>query len=182
MDHKSTKEEAHTQEVEGVSSMEIRLTPIGIVVEGIPREPRHGSRYMITSKIRIFDEYRDGLRGLEEYSHAIIIFWMHEVEEVRLLDKPRHAKDAPVIGVFASRSPRRPNPLGVTVVELERVEGPILYVRGLDAWPGTPVLDIKPYDYHDIVKCPRTPPWVEDRWRASRELYGRIAPSLGPCC
>jgi len=58
----------------------------------------------------------------------------------------------PVVGIFATRFPSRPNPIGVAVVELISVEKSLIKVKGLDAWTGTPVLDIKPYDYFDIVK------------------------------
>ncbi|MFZ8782963.1 MAG: TrmO family methyltransferase domain-containing protein [Desulfurococcaceae archaeon] len=89
---------------------------------------------------------------------------------------------SPEVGVFATRSPNRPNPIGITVVELLFIEKPIIRVRGLDAWTGTPVLDIKPYDYYDVVKNPRVPWWFKERWSEWKQKwrYEIIAPWLGP--
>ena len=122
------------------------------------------------------------MRGIEGYSHIIVLYWMHEVNGFKLLGRPWKRVDLPLVGVFATRFPHRPNPIGLTVVELRSVEPPRLYVRGLDAWNGSPVIDLKPYDYHDVVKCPQIPNWLEERWAESRVKYSRIAPWMGPCC
>lgn len=157
---------------------------IGFVEEGIPRGG-HGSqsRYSIISTVRVYDEYVDGLRGLDEYSHVVVIYWMHEEVNVKLTLRPWGDEKAPLVGIFATRFPPRPNPIGVTVVELVSLEPPRLRLRGLDAWTGTPVLDIKPYDYYDIVKRPRVPRWFEDRWAmlSAARGYDMLAPWLGPC-
>jgi hypothetical protein len=77
----------------------------------------------------------------------------------------------------------RPNPIAVSVAEIVSVEPPRLYLRGLDAWTGSPVLDIKPYDFYDIVRSPRVPDWFLRRWRElrRRRRYEEVAPWLGPC-
>jgi tRNA-Thr(GGU) m(6)t(6)A37 methyltransferase TsaA len=165
---------------------EISLKPIGVVVRGLPRgggKGRPATRLAVEGVIRVYDEYSEGLSGLEGYSHAFIIYWMHEAGAPALKVRPWGDERLPEVGVFASRSPRRPNPIGLTVVEILEVDPPILRVRGLDAWPGTPVLDIKPYDYYDIVRRPRVPAWFEERWRelSERKRYGEIAPWMGPC-
>jgi len=72
---------------------------------------------------------------------------------------PRGREDMPLLGVFATRTSRRPNPVGLTLVELLKVEGNVLTVRGLDAFDGTPVLDIKPFDQRDMVEGARVPEW-----------------------
>ncbi len=128
--------------------------------------------------IRIYDEYVEGLRGLEDYSHVIVVYHLHGVKETKLVVGGGGVE----VGVFATRAPNRPNPIGITVVELCRVEAPNLYVRGLDAWAGTPVLDLKPYTYWDVVKGPRVPSWLKARWLEckSEERYDEIAPWLGP--
>jgi len=159
--------------------------PIGIVVEGLERPSDRGvgrSRFEAVSTIRVFDEFASGLDGLEDYSHIIVVYWMHEAGEVRLRVKPWGVEEYPEVGVFATRSPNRPNPIGITVVELLSIEKPIIKVRGLDAWTGTPVLDIKPYDYYDVVKNPRVPWWFKEKWSEWREKwkYEIIAPWLGP--
>jgi len=140
--------------------MEAVFQPIGVVVKGLPKEaPRPRSKLEVESVIEVYEDYVPGLRGLEEYSHAIIVYQLNEVKGYKLSARPWGRSDMPEVGVFASRSPYRPNPIGLTVVEIMEVEPPRLVVRGLDAWEGTPVLDIKPYNYYDIVRCPRVPEW-----------------------
>ena len=161
------------------------MTPIGVVEEGLP-EPGEGrvrSRFSLTSRIRLFEEFVEGLEGLEDYSHAFILYWFNRVEGYGMRARPFGGSDREV-GVFATRSPHRVNPLGLTVVEILEVSPPFLIVRGLDAWTGSPVLDVKPYNYYDIVKCPRVPSWFRERWTKwmMRKEYGRIAPWMGPCC
>jgi tRNA (Thr-GGU) A37 N-methylase len=97
---------------------------------------------------------------------------------------PRNGiENYPLVGIFATRFPNRPNPIGVTVVEIVSVEKPLIRVKGLDAWTGTPVLDIKPYDYYDIVKNPKVPWWFIDNWNQLKRKwrYEIIASWLGPC-
>ena len=85
-----------------------------------------------------------GLTGLEAGQRILVLFYFHRAEGYDLLQHPRGDADSPKRGVFALRSPRRPNPVGVTDVELLAVDENKLRVRGLDALNGTPVLDIKP--------------------------------------
>ena len=101
------------------------------------------------STIRIYPEYCAALLGLEGFSHLIVLYWFHERDNqkhrtVLQVNLPRH-KGAPLSGVFASRSPSRPNPVGLTVTELASVDGCKVRVHGLDALPGSPIIDIKPY-------------------------------------
>lgn len=113
--------------------------PIGIVVEGLEKPGERGadrSRFEVISTIRIFDEFANGLDGLEEYSHIIVIYCMHEVREVKLRVKPWGVEKYPEVDVFATQSLIRPNPIGITVVELVSIEKPVIKVRGLDAWAG----------------------------------------------
>ncbi len=86
----------------------------------------------------------EGLDGLEPGHRVLVIFHFHRSEGYELRQHPRGDRTQPRRGVFALRSPRRPNPIGVTVVDLVAIEGNVLRVRGLDALDGTPVLDIKP--------------------------------------
>ena len=159
------------------------MRPIGVVEAGLPRSRDAGSRFSLASRIRLFDEFSAGLEGLEDYSHAIILYWFHGVEDYRMRSRPLGGSGREV-GVFATRSPRRVNPIGITVVEILEVSPPLLVVRGLDAWSGSPVLDVKPYDYYDIVRCPRVPGWLRERWkdRDRRKERGEIAKWMGPCC
>ncbi|MCD6207978.1 MAG: tRNA (N6-threonylcarbamoyladenosine(37)-N6)-methyltransferase TrmO [Methanosarcinales archaeon] len=103
----------------------------------------------VVSEVVLDDEYTDALDGLDEFSHATIVFFLHKVaggvHGVRMKTHPRGRADMPYIGIFALCTPRRPNPIGITVVEITRRDENRLVVRGLDAIDGTPVLDIKPY-------------------------------------
>ena len=165
---------------------EFRFRPIGIVEVGFPRpgEPdreRYRSRYEFVGVVRVFDEFVNGLLGLDEYSHVILIYVFHEVKETSLRVRLRGFDKE--VGIFATRYPIRPNPIGLSILELVRMEPPRLWLRGLDAWTGTPVLDIKPYDYYDVVKRPRVPREFEEEWLRSysEKSYDKYAPWLGPC-
>ncbi len=125
----------------------MQLEPIAIVhcpvTEGVDED--WGS---VISELQVKAEYADGLRGLDGFSHALIVFYMHQSTfnaETDLLRHPRGRDDMPLAGIFAQRAKHRPNPIGVTAVEIVGIEGDVLRVRGLDAIDGTPVLDIKPY-------------------------------------
>jgi len=118
------------------------------------------------AKVRIFPEFCAGLRGIEDFSHLIILYWIHlrDTEENRrtlLVFPRRHAVNVET-GVFACRSPSRPNPIGLCVVELLHIDKCILTVRGLDAMEGSPIIDIKPYiPRADSVPNARVPEWTQ---------------------
>ncbi len=96
------------------------------------------------SEIEIDERFVEGLYRLEERSHVLVLFIFHKSDGYELRVHPRGDPRNPLVGVFASRSPRRPNPVGATVVKLVSVNGNIVTVSGLDAWEGSPVIDIKP--------------------------------------
>ena len=118
------------------------------------------------ARVRIFPEYCEGLKGINDFSHIIILYWLHlqdKEEERRTLQvfPRRHGMDT-LVGVFACRSPTRPNPIGLCVAELLKVEGCILTVKGLDALEGSPIVDIKPYiPRTDCVHDAHVPEWTE---------------------
>jgi tRNA-Thr(GGU) m(6)t(6)A37 methyltransferase TsaA len=117
------------------------------------------------SVIRIFPEYLKGLCGITDFSHLIIVYWLDRrdtnSDRGTLVVIPRMHKAKKKVGVFASRSPRRPNPLGLSVVELVKVDGDKLHVKKLDAFEGTPIVDVKPYiPRGDAVSDARVPEWV----------------------
>ncbi|MBE8540600.1 tRNA (N6-threonylcarbamoyladenosine(37)-N6)-methyltransferase TrmO [Geoglobus acetivorans] len=124
----------------------MRLTPIGEVVEGYPSTesaPRQGIFGDKVSRIKIYDEFSDGLEGLEGFDRIIVLYWFHLSRRDVLKVKPSWTDG--VRGVFSIRSPERPNPIGLSVVELLGIENNVLVVRNLDAVTGTPVIDIKPF-------------------------------------
>lgn len=126
---------------------EIILKPIGIVHSPfkepvcVPKNSTDGMDYK--GSIEIFSEYRNGLKDLEGFSHILVLFYFHKSDYSHLIVKPY--LDDQLRGVFATRSPHRPNFIGLSVVELLRIDDGILHIRGIDMIEGTPVLDIKPY-------------------------------------
>jgi len=102
-----------------------------------------GAKHEAEGVLEILPEFEQGLVDIEGFSHLFVIWMFHQAEGYSLLGTP--PTDNRPHGVFATRSPRRPNPLGLTVVELIRREGSRLYVRGVDMLDDTPILDIKPY-------------------------------------
>ena len=102
-----------------------------------------GARHDAEGVLEVLPEYEIGLTDIEGFSHLFVIWAFDRVHGFDLMGAP--PTDSRPHGVFATRSPRRPNPIGLTVVELLRREGCSLHVRGVDMLDGTPVLDIKPY-------------------------------------
>jgi tRNA-Thr(GGU) m(6)t(6)A37 methyltransferase TsaA len=118
------------------------------------------------AEIRVLPEFYAGLKGVENFSHIIVLYWihLHDNEEDRhvLLVYPRRHSVNVQVGVFACRSPVRPNPIGLCVSELVKVEGDLLTLKGLDALEGSPVIDIKPYlPRADMMPDARTPEWTK---------------------
>lgn len=138
----------------------IVLNPIGYVkTEAVGDEVKDKSR---TSQIVLRDNLVEALDGITGFSHLFVLFWLSQIpDEQRMIMKvhPRGRMDMPLLGVFATRTNLRPNPIGLTLVELLKIEGNTLTVRGLDAFEGTPILDIKPFDSWDTAKNARVPDW-----------------------
>jgi tRNA-Thr(GGU) m(6)t(6)A37 methyltransferase TsaA len=114
------------------------------------------------SEIHINDELIPALDGVKDFSHVFVLFWLNQItaEQRRTLKiHPRGRMDLPLVGVFAARTNLRPNPIGLTLCELLNVDGNVLTVRGLDAFDGTPVLDVKPYDSWDCAPNAKMPEW-----------------------
>ncbi|MEJ2587735.1 MAG: tRNA (N6-threonylcarbamoyladenosine(37)-N6)-methyltransferase TrmO [Deltaproteobacteria bacterium] len=136
----------------------IEYRPIGIIhspfesLEGMPIQPAGAQG--VEGTVDIFDAFRPGLKDLDGFSHIILLYSFHksagyELEVIPFLDTvPR--------GVFATRAPKRPNPIGVSVVALKRMENGVLHIENVDILDGTPLLDVKPYipefDHADHVK------------------------------
>lgn len=118
------------------------LRPIATVRNGIAGDVDDWDE--IESKLVFEKEWVGGLYRLNRFDHILVIFGFHKKRGVRLKVHPRHDTSRPLVGVFATRSPRRPNKLGLTRVELVGVRGNVVTVRGLDAYDGSPVFDIKP--------------------------------------
>lgn len=127
--------------------MKIKFLPIGTIHtpfknrEGMPIQPPGAEG--VAGTIEIFKEYHTGLKDLDGFSHIILLYLFHRSEGFELEVVPY--MDTENRGVFATRAPRRPNPIGLSVVKLEGIKGGILYIRNVDILDGTLLLDIKPY-------------------------------------
>ncbi len=125
----------------------IILEPIGIIhspfdkPEGTPIQPKAAKGR--EGKVEIFPEYVEGLKDLEEFSHIILLYRFHLIKKTKLKVKPY--MDEREHGVFSTRAPSRPNPIGLSVVSLLKIEENLLYIKDIDIVDGTPLIDIKPY-------------------------------------
>ncbi len=127
---------------------QVVLHPIGYVKNGVKETPKRPDWQLETvSELVIDTEWEAGLEGVDGFSHIIVLFWFDRISEsdVPLKVHPMHREDLPLTGLFATRTPNRPNRVGETVVRLMRRRANVLEVTGLDALDGTPILDIKPY-------------------------------------
>lgn len=142
------------------SLSKICLEPVGFVqTKAVGQEVRDKN---IVSRIVFREELTEALEGIKEFSHIFVLFWLHEMsdEDRRVIKvRPRGRRNMPLLGIFATRTPHRPNPIGLTRVKLLNVKGNVVSVKGLDAFDGTPVLDIKPFDSWDTTKEIRVPDW-----------------------
>jgi tRNA (adenine37-N6)-methyltransferase len=125
----------------------VTYCPIGVIHSGhvnpadTPIQPVYAPDCEGRAEIR--PEFAEGLRDLEGFSHVFLLYHFHRAGAMKLTVKPFLQETEH--GVFATRSPLRPNPIGISIVELLRVEGNVLHLRGVDILDGTPLLDIKPY-------------------------------------
>ena len=142
---------------------EINMHPIGYVKNEVSTR-KDVSWGEDTSVIQLEEEYRSGLSGLEDFSHAIILFYLDKanyVKEKHLQRRPQNREDMPLVGIFSQRGKDRPNQIGMTSVRILSVTENSLTVQGLDAIDGTPVLDIKPYYPVYDRKDAEVPEWVD---------------------
>jgi tRNA-Thr(GGU) m(6)t(6)A37 methyltransferase TsaA len=146
-----------------------RVQPIGFVRRpgaDIP-EPEAFYDPRAETALDILPRWEAALAGIEEYSHLLVIVWLDRVKRVRTpgVFAPEGRLDLPEVGLFATRTPRRPNPLGVSTPRLLRREGRTLWVSGIDAWPDTPIVDVKGYAPRDDLHPEATvPDWLNHLW------------------
>ncbi len=146
-------------------SDEITLEPIGFVSSPVT-ERTDESWGQVISRIVLKQEYSSGLLGLESFSHAIILTYLHEAKydpSKHLRRRPRGLPHMPEVGIFSQRAKNRPNPIGSTTVAIIEVGIDYIEVKGLDVINDTPVLDIKPYySQYDRIDAPSVPEWVNE--------------------
>lgn len=144
--------------------------------QGLAQEPHTHPRHdELQAEIVIDPHWDELLDGIEGYSHIMVLYWPHLLsEERRQIRKvhPMGRTEIPLQGIFATRSPARPNPILVSVVKLLERKGNILHVQGLEAVDGSPVLDIKPHNrtFDMASEAVRVPDWME---RAMQEMEGK---------
>jgi len=143
----------------------IELRPIGIIHSPYKTRknapPQGCQRPEVVSEIEVFNEYSEGLKDIEGFSHLHVLYWLHKSEAYQL--KITTPWDTELHGLFTTRSPNRPNPIGYSIVQLVGRHENLLRVRGLDALEGTLLLDIKPYvEGIDEVENARAG-WLEGR-------------------
>ena len=137
----------------------VTIKPIGIIhtpynrIEDMPIQPKGASE--VEGYILLDEDYIEGLKDLEGFSHIYLIYSFHQAKRTEMLVTP--FMDIEKRGVFATRSPLRPNHIGISIVELKKVEGHKIFIEGVDMLDGTPLLDIKPYiEKFDRVKGSRS--------------------------
>jgi len=130
--------------------MKIEFEPIGFVKTSIEKVPRHWTVSEIEGEIVINEKYEEGLKDIKRGQNVVVIFYFNESPRFTpdlLIQKPRHRNE--LLGVFSTCSPVRPNPIGMSIVEVLDVKGHGIRIKGLDMRDGTPVLDIKPVTARD---------------------------------
>jgi len=149
--------------------MDIIYKPIGIIhspyqtIEGMPIQP--GGAVGIQGKAEIYPEFAEGLKDLNGFSHLILLYHFHKVSEFRLTLTP--FLDSKPRGLFSTRAPKRPNPIGLSVVKLLKTDYNILYLENVDILDKTPLLDLKPY-------VPEFDQWDADRTGWLEQAKGRV--------
>ena len=151
--------------------MKIEYRPIGIVhspfaeLKGMPIQPSRAKG--IAGTVEVFLEFQEGLKDLNGFSHIILLYHFHMVTGHSLQVVP--FLDSELRGLFATRAPKRPNPIGLSVVRLESVQGGVLSVLDLDILDGTPILDIKPYVTEFDERTNVNIGWLEEARKQKRK-------------
>jgi tRNA-Thr(GGU) m(6)t(6)A37 methyltransferase TsaA len=144
------------------------VQPIGVVHNSLGRR-RYDEWRETESDIIVNEAYEEALSGLEEYSHVEVLFYLHEVNRSFVsMIHPTGNPELPLVGAFATRTPNRPSKIALTTCRLLGVDGNRLKVKGLDAYDGSPVLDVKPHfrPRHEEVTVPS---WVMDLNRRKQQ-------------
>jgi len=154
----------------------ITLRPIGIIRSphrdpaGTPIQPRYAEGAV--GRAELLPEYAEGLQDIDGFSHLHVLYFMHRAGAVRLMVKP-YLQDT-LRGVFATRAPARPNPIGLSIVRLVGRSGSVLHLADVDMLDGTPLLDIKPYARRFDVFDVKRSGWLDEVDSRRRTADGRF--------
>lgn len=154
----------------------LTVKPIGRVTLGRAPDAVDDCWEEAESEIEIDPDWVDALDGIDEFSHLWVILGFDAPDDAPepLRVHPQRRRDLPRVGLFATRSPRRPNPIAITAVRLLAREGGRLRVQGLDAFEGSVVLDLKPYlSRGDQIADSHYPEWLDRLWQESRQPANR---------
>ena len=149
---------------------EIKIKPIGIIhtpykePKGISIQGRFDKR--VKDRIELFPRYQEGLKDIEGFSHVILIYYFDRAKEEKLAGKP-FLEDTPH-GIFAIRSPMRPNHIGFSIIKLESVKDNVITFSEVDILDGTPLLDIKPYVKHFDSRINVKNGWIDKHFKSGR--------------
>jgi tRNA-Thr(GGU) m(6)t(6)A37 methyltransferase TsaA len=161
--------------------MKIWYEPIGIIRSpfnnptGTPNQPTAAEG--VVGTVEIWPKFQDGLRDIDGFSHILLIYHLHLSDGFSLLVTPH--QDHQLRGVFATRTPNRPNPIGLSIVRLESVDGPNLRIRNVDIVDRTPLLDLKPCIPELDTASSTWLGWIEDKPGAlNGERNARRSPNI----
>ena len=145
-----------------ITQESITVIPIAEVDTDIPDAKISSNRKTMISTIKIYPQFVEAIKGIQEYSHIFVLFWMGKSShDQKLQCHPRGNRSIAKVGVLSTRGRNHPNPIGLAVCELVDSTTHILTVRKLDAFHGTKIIDIKPYDDYDLVDNIRLPEWLK---------------------
>jgi tRNA (adenine37-N6)-methyltransferase len=151
-----------------MDKMKIEFSPIGIIhspfsePENMPIQPTGAAG--VRGSVEVFEEFHPGLKDLDGFSHIILLYHFHRSQGFKLRIVP--FLDSELRGVFATRAPKRPNPIGFSIVRLNSIKGGVLHIQNVDILDGTPLLDIKPYVPEFDVQVKVKTGWLEKAGKA----------------
>jgi len=151
----------------------ITYKPIGVIHSDFKQKEDMPIQAAFSKKtkgqIEIYPQFQLGLKDLDGFSHIILIYHFHLSNGFSLLNKP--FLEEVEHGMFSIRTPRRPNPIGISIVRLEKIENNILYIKDVDTIDGTPLLDIKPYVSKFDIRTDGKDGWLTERLKDKEEHF-----------
>jgi len=156
--------------------IEMKLKPIGVIrtpyLETAPYQPVHDD--FGEFRVILLKEYSKGLKDLDRFRYIYVIYYLHRLQRsISLIEKPSWAQGVEV-GLFASRSPVRPNPIGISIVRIKKIKENVIFTSGLDVIDNTPLLDIKPYIKDLDSKDDANSGWIDSLKNSKKHLLLHI--------
>lgn len=152
--------------------MSLEIKPIGVIrtpFKSKNKIPIQASKSDTTAEAEVFPEYSEGLDSLDGFSHAILLYWFHRAQSPKLKVTP--FLDTMERGLFSTRAPSRPNPIGLSIVKIIRIEGNIVRFKGADMLNDTPLIDIKPFVPEFDNRVYATSGWLTDSLSSEKIDY-----------